>query len=134
MDRPLIQSLFHAASGTVGWEFRLDRWGRRGICYGSLGSNCFLCRLVVITLRRVKGRNIQRKGGARYPILVRCPGSEVGHLATFRAKGAPGVTFPNTGLVTEGAGHAGHYTMPTLKIGQGSIRLGRIHGHLQQSI
>lgn len=75
--------------------------------------------IVVVVFQRVGERGVYRERGAWYAVAVRCPGAEVGHLASFRAEGAPGIAFPRGGLATEGATHARHYTMLNLRIGQG---------------
>ena len=81
---------------------------------GDLFSDCcltaLLCLCAAVPLQRVGDRGVHREGGAWYAIPFRCPGAEVGYLASFRAEGAPGVAFPGAGLVAEGTGHARHYT------------------------
>lgn len=74
---------------------------------GLLGLTSLLCVWVVVSLERVGERGVHREGLAWYAIAVRCPGAEVGHLAAFRAEGAPGVALPRGGVATERAGHAG---------------------------
>ena len=67
--------------------------------------------------------------------MFRCPGAEVGHLASFRAKGAPGIAFPGAGLATEGAGHTRHCTTLNPRIGQRSTRADLVRGgDLQQAV
>ena len=67
--------------------------------------------------------------------MFRCPGAEVGHLASFGAEGAPGVAFTGAGLVTEGAGHARYCTTLNPRIGQQSSRADLVRGgDLQQSV
>ena len=110
-------------------------WEGKQSAPGLLGLAVLLCLCVVVSLQRVGGRGVHREGGAWYAITFRCPGAEVGHLASFRAEGAPGVVSPGAGLVTEGAGHARHCTTVNARIGQRSTRadLGR-GGDLQQSV
>ena len=94
-----------------------------------------LCFCVVVSLQRVGERGVHREGVAWYAITFRCPGAEVGHLASFRAEGAPGVAFPGAGLATEGAGHAYHCTTLNPRIGQRSTRADLVRGDdLQQSV
>ena len=81
-----------------------------------------LCFCVIVSLQRIWERGVHCESGAGNAIPFRCPGAEVGHLTSFRAKGTPGIAFPNAGLVTEGAHHAQHYTMLSLKIGQEPTR------------
>ncbi len=77
---------------------------------------------VIVSLQRVWERGVHCERGTGNMIPFRCPGAEVGQLTSFRAKGAPGIAFPDAGLVTEGADHARHYTMLSLKIGQEPTR------------
>lgn len=73
--------------------------------------DCYLTVLlfldVVVPFQRVGERGVfYGQGGTWYAIPIRCPGAQVGYLTPFRAEGAPGIAFPGTGFVTEGAGHA----------------------------
>ena len=103
------------------------------------GWDCCLTVLVglcaVVSLQRVGDRCVCHEGWARDTIPFRCPGAEVGHLTSFRTEGVPRVAFPGAGLVTEGTGHARHYTMVNTRIGQRSTLadLGR-SGDLQQPV
>ena len=76
------------------------------------------CFDVVVFFQRVGQRAVHCEVGTWYAVAVGCPGAEVGQLASFRAKGTPGIAFPRGGLVAEGAGHVRHYIMPNLRIGQ----------------
>ena len=110
-------------------------WEGKQSAPGLLGLAVLLCLCVVVSLQRVGGRGVHREGGAWYAITFRCPGAEVGHLASFRAEGAPGVAFPGAGLATEGAGHTRHCTTLNPRIGQRSTRVDLVRGgDLQQSV
>ena len=105
----------------------MERTGGRcgkggGSIHGLLSFIVLLCLCVIVSLQRVWERGVHCERGAGNAIPFRCPGAEVGQLTSFRAEGAPGITFPDTGLVTEGADHAQHYTMLSLKIGQEPTR------------
>ena len=134
-NQRLAQSLYRAASGTVGRGLPVASCGN----VDDLSLDCcltvLLCLCVAVPLQRVGERGVHREGGAWYAIPFRCPGAEVGHLTSFRAEGAPEVAFPGAGLVAEGTGHARHCTMVNARIGQRSTRadLGR-GGDLQQSV
>lgn len=106
-------------SGLAECALREEGWFLTGLC---------LCRVlrcfdVVLFLQRVGKRTVHCEVGTWYAIAVGCPGAEVGQLASFRAEGTPGIAFPRSGLVTEGAGHARQYIMPNLRIGQRLTRL-----------
>ncbi len=104
-------------------ERTTGRCGKEGgSVHGLLSFLILLCLCVIVSLQRVWGRGVHCERGAGNAIPFRCPGAEVGQLTSFRAKGAPGIAFPDAGLVTKGADHAQHYTMLSLKIGQEPTR------------
>ena len=101
----------------------MERTGGRcgkggGSVHGLLSFIVLLCLCVIVSLQRVWERGVHCERGAGNAIPFRCPGAEVSQLTSFRAKGAPGIAFPDAGLVTEGTDHAQHYTMLSLKIRQ----------------
>ena len=129
------QSLYRAASGTVGWGLPVVSCGK----IDDLSLDCcltvLLCLCVVVPLQRVGKGGVHPEGGVWYAITFRCPGAEVDHLTSFRAEGAPGVAFPGAGLVAEGTGHARHYTTVNPRISQRSTRAELVcGGDLQQSV
>lgn len=87
-----------------------------------------LCLWIVVSLRRVGKRGVYHEGGAGDTISFRCPGTKVGHLTSFGTEGAPGVTFPGAGLVTERTHHARHCTTLNPWIGQRSTRADLLRG------
>src|SRR6185295_3711635 len=89
---------------------------------------------VVVALQGVVKRGVRHQGGSRDSIPFRCPDTEVGKLAAFGTEGAPWVTFPGTGLVTERTSHV--CIVPHRIRGSVSGQLGRnvlAGGTLQQS-
>ena len=135
VNQRLAQSLYGAASGTVGWGLPVTPCGKVGDLYLDCCLTVLLCLCVVVSLQRVGERGVHREGGARDTIPFRCPGAEVGHLTSFRAEGAPGVAFPGAELVTEGTGHVRHCTTLNPRIGQRSTRVDLLRGgDLQQSV
>jgi hypothetical protein len=103
----------------LGGAYQRVLWeGGGGSVHGLSSVIVLLCLCVIDSLQRVRERGVHCERGAGNAIPFRCPGAEVGQLTSFRAKGAPGIAFPDTELVTEGADHAMHYTMLSLKIGQ----------------
>ncbi len=93
-------------------------WEGGGSVHGLWSFIVLLCLCVIDSLQRVWERGVHCERGAGNAIPFRCPGAEIGQLTSFRAKGAPGIAFPDAGLVTEGTDHAQHYTMLSLKISQ----------------
>jgi hypothetical protein len=93
-----------------------------GSVHGLLSFIVLLCLCVIVSLQRVWERGVHCERGTGNAIPFRCPGAEVSQLTSFRAKGAPGIAFPDAGLVAEGADHARHYTMLSLKISQEPTR------------
>ena len=131
VNRRLTQLLYRAASGIVGWGFRLRFVGRWLDCWLTI----LWCLCVVVSLQRVGKRGVHREGGAWYAIMICCPGAKVDHLTSFGAEGAPGVAFPGAGLVAEGTSHARHCTTLNPRIGQRSTLVDLVRGgDLQQSV
>ncbi len=116
----------------LGGDCRLHSVERWTICPGQC-LTVLRCLCVVVSFKRVGKRCVHGEGGTWYAITIRCPGTEIGHLTSLRAEGAPGVAFPSAGVVAEGTDHARHCIIVSARISQRSTRadLGR-SGELQQ--
>ena len=122
------RSLYCAASGTVRRGLPIATYGQVDDLLWDCCLTVLWCLCVVVSLQGIGKRGVHHEGGARDTILFCCPGSEVGHVTSFGAEGAPGVTFPCAGLVTERTSHARHCTTPNPWIGPRSTRTDLLGG------
>lgn len=106
-NQRLAWSLCRAVSETVEWRLPGARCGKVDALPVGYYLTVLLFFGVVVPFQRAGERGVfYGEGGTWYAITIRCPGAKVGYLTPFRAEGAPGIAFPGTGFVTEGAGHA----------------------------